>query len=121
MRTLSYPWCLLVLLSIPCFVRASPIGWQEAVARLAYERERSVHCAQALKQYGDDSAKIWGMFIYNEARAEINAVIAGLVVALAQDQKPASLPDLEVRLQRGVKGREAFCKVVVPLLPDTSG
>ena len=46
---------------------------------------------------------------------EIDTVIAGLVVALARGQAPASLPDFEARLQRGVKGREAFCAAAVPL------
>jgi hypothetical protein len=105
----------------PSLILADTIGWQDAVARLAHERTRAETCAQALKQYGDDAAKQQGAFAYGEAKAEIDAVIAGLVVALAQDKKPASLLDLEARLQRGVKGREAFCAKVVPLLPDTSG
>ncbi len=43
------------------------------------------------------------------------------MVALAEDAAPASLPDLEARLQRGVEGRETFCAVVTPLVPDATG
>jgi hypothetical protein len=57
----------------------------------------------------------------DEAKAEVDAVIAGLIVALAKDVEPASLPDLETRLERGVKGRGAFCEQVKPLVPESSG
>jgi hypothetical protein len=43
------------------------------------------------------------------------------MVALAKDAEPVSLPDLETRLEHGVKGREAFCEQVKPLVPDTTG
>lgn len=113
-------WIVLLVLSTG-LVQAALIGWQEAVARLAYERTRAVTCARALKHYGDDVAKELGLIAYGEAKAEMDGVIVGLMVTLAQDQTPESLPDLEAGLQRGVKGREAFCKSVLPLLPNTSG
>ena len=100
---------------------AEGIGWQEAVARLAHERTRAETCVRLLKTYGDDSALSRGDLTYGEAKAEVDAVIAGLIVALAQDEAPATLPDLESRLELGVKGREAFCAEVMPLVPGTSG
>jgi hypothetical protein len=42
-------------------------------------------------------------------------------VALAKEDEPASLPDLETRLGRGVKGRESLCEQVEPLVPDAAG
>ena len=51
----------------------------------------------------------------------MDAVIAGLVAALAAGKKPTSLADLVARLERGVKAREALCAQVVELVPDTSG
>jgi hypothetical protein len=114
-------WWLIILVLSPILVQAAPIGWQEAVARLAYERTRAVTCARALHQYGDDAATARGALTYGEAKAEMDAVIAGLVVALAQGEEPTSLPDLDARLRRGVRGREAFCTAVLPLLPDASG
>ena len=121
MRIRGHGLWMLALLISPGLVQAASIGWQEAVARLAHERTRAVTCTRALKQYGDEAAKRQGALAYGEAKAEIDAVIAGLVVALAKRQEPASLPDLEARLQRGVNGREALCAAAVPLLPDTSG
>ena len=97
------------------------IGWQEAVARLAGERTRAETCAGLLKKHGDGAAISHGALAYGEAKAEIDAVIAGLVAALAAGKKPKSLPDLEARLERGIEGREAFCAQVMALMPDTSG
>lgn len=100
---------------------APGIGWQEAVARLAHERTRAETCVKFLKRYGDEDQVAGGEFAYDEARAEMDAVITGLVVALAEDAPPVSLPDLEARLERGVAGREALCADVKPLIPDTEG
>lgn len=100
--------------------QAEGIGWQEAVARLAHERTRAETCVRLLKTYGDEVALSRGDLTYGEAKAEVDAVIAGLVVALARDEDPASLPDLEARLERGVKSRETLCEQVKPLVPDAS-
>jgi hypothetical protein len=100
---------------------AEEIGWQEAVARLAYERTKAETCVKELKKYGDEAAKSRGEDAYNDAKAEYDAIISGLTVALARKGEPASLPDLEARLQRGFDAREAFCKSVQPLIPSTTG
>jgi hypothetical protein len=99
---------------------AEDIGWQDAVARLAHERTIAETCAGLLKKYGDDSAKARGELAYTDAKAEYDAVIAGLDVALAKKTEPASLSDLETRLRRGVEKRETFCDSVRPLLPPPS-
>ncbi len=41
-----------------------------------------------LKKYGDAAAKDRGALAYGEAKAEYDAVIAGLVVALAESEQP---------------------------------
>ena len=97
------------------------IGWQEAVARLAAERTRAETCAALLKKHGDDDAISRGAMAYGEAKAEVDAVIAGLITALASGKKPTSLPDLQARLERGIRAREACCAQVMLLVPDTSG
>jgi hypothetical protein len=96
---------------------AEDINWQEAVARLAHERTVAETCAALLKKYGDAGAVDRGALAYADAKAEYDAIIAGLDVALARGAKPASLPDLEARLQRGFAERVAFCDSVQPLLP----
>ena len=100
---------------------AEEIGWQEAVARLAYERTKAETCVKELKKYGDKAAISRGEDGYNDAKAEYDAIVQGLTVALARKGEPASLPDLEARLQRGFDAREAFCKRVQPLIPSTAG
>jgi hypothetical protein len=121
MRVLRYAFCALAL-SVGCgLAHAEDIGWQEAVTRLKYERTRAETCVRFLKTYGDEGALSRGDLTYGEAKAEVDAVIAGLIVALAMEEAPASLPDLETRLERGVKGRESLCEQVKPLVPDATG
>jgi hypothetical protein len=116
-------WSLVTALAIwivsPVF--AADIGWQEAVARLAYERTRAETCVKALKAYGDPAAIKRGAIAYDEARAEYDAIIRGLTVALARKGEPTSLPDLQARTQRGFEAREVFCKSVQPLVPPNAG
>jgi hypothetical protein len=100
---------------------AEEIGWQEAVARLAYERTKAETCVKELKKYGDQAAISRGEDAYDGAKAEYDAIVSGLTVSLARRGEPASLPDLEARMQRGFDAREAFCKSVQPLLPSTAG
>jgi hypothetical protein len=120
-RHLKHGIWLLVLLAGPALGQGEAIGWQEAVARLAHERTRAETCVRLLKKYGDDGAVSRGDLTYGEAKAEVDAVIAGLIVALTKEEEPATLPDLETRLVRGVAGREAFCEQVKPLLPAATG
>jgi hypothetical protein len=73
-----------------------------------------------LKTHGDENAKSRGALAYADAKAEYDAIIAGLDVALARKDSPTSLLDLQARLQRGFDKREAFCKSVVPLVPPSA-
>ena len=90
--------------ALAVFIGAAPlaaeIGWQEAVARLAYERTKAETCVKELNKYGDKAAISRGEDGYNDAKAEYDAIVRGLTVALARKGEPASLPDLEARLQR---------------------
>ena len=97
------------------------IGWQEAVARLAGERTRAATAAGLLKKHGDAAAISRGQLAYGEAKAEADAVIAGLIAALALAKKPSSVHDLETRLARGVAAREAFSAQVIALVPVAKG
>lgn len=100
------------------------IDWQEAVARLTRERALAETWAAALHR---NRAKLPAAgidqlaTIYGEARAEFEGVISGLIVVLARGKQPASLPDLEARLTRGVQRREAFCAGASALLPPRAG
>jgi hypothetical protein len=102
-------------------LRAQDINWQEAVARLARERTHAETCASVLKKYGDPTAIDRGSLRYGETKAEYDGVIAGLSVALARKEQPASLPDLQGRLQRGFEKREAFCQSAQSFIPQGKG
>jgi hypothetical protein len=97
------------------------IGWPEAVARLAAERQRAVTCAGLARALPRVDATAPLGAAYDEARAEIDGVVAGLAVALAQGSgrgaPGAALPDLERRLEAGFARREAFCRRVLDLSP----
>jgi len=105
--------------SVAWAVSAQDIGWQEAVARLAQERTLAEKCVALLKKHGHRNAGAIerGQLAYADAKAEYDAIIAGLDVALAQSDQPASLPDLEARLRRGFDKRQAFCASVERLVP----
>jgi hypothetical protein len=102
-------------------LHAQDINWQEAVARLARERTLAETCVSVLKRYGDDATKERGSLSYGEAKAEYDGIIAGLSVALARKEQPASLSDLQARLQRGFDKGEAFCQRAQSLIPQDKG
>jgi hypothetical protein len=114
---------LVALVSMPGFAWAQDISWPDAVARLAAERTRAETCVRLLKQYGskDAAALSRGEIAYSDAKAEVDAVIAGLTVVLAQGKSPPTMADLEARLTRGVQGRETFCREAMTLVPNSEG
>jgi hypothetical protein len=97
------------------------LGWPEAVARLAGARTQAVTLAGLLKKHGNEAQRDRGALLYTEAKAESDAVLAGLLVALDQRRGPAALPDLEARLRRAVEGVKALADHIGPLLPDQAG
>jgi hypothetical protein len=116
--------CMLVaLLLVPAVVRAQPMRWPEAVAALAAERTRAETCVRLLKRHagGDAAALSRGELAYTAAKADVDGVIAGLIVVLAERGTPPDLADLEARLTRGVQAREAFCREVSILIPEDPG
>jgi hypothetical protein len=114
---------LVALLFVPAVVWAQAMRWPEAVAALAAERTRAETCGRLLKRHaGHDAAALSrGELDYAEAKADVDAVIAGLTIVLAQRGTPPQLPDLETRLTRGVQAREAFCRQVMALVPEDPG
>jgi hypothetical protein len=114
---------LMVLLSLPGLAGAQDLRWQDAVATLAAERTRAETCVRLLKRHaGSDPAAVSrGDQAYSTAKAEVDGVLAGLHVVLAQGGTPPSLTDLEARMTRGVQGREAFCQQVLTRIPEDPG
>jgi hypothetical protein len=114
---------LVALFLMPPVVPAQTMRWPEAVAALAAERTRAETCGRLLKRHAgaNTAALSRGELAYADAKADVDAVIAGLTVVLAQQGTPPDLPDVETRLTRGVQAREAVCRQVTALIPEDPG
>ena len=97
------------------------ISWPDAVSQIAGERAKSETCVALMKKYGDDPQKARGEITYSNAKADFDAVIAGLITVLSAAQTPASLSSLQAKLNGGVSGLAEFCGTVGNLLPKAAG
>jgi hypothetical protein len=95
--------------------RSSPLDWPEAIGWLAAERTRAMTCAARARALGEAGAGLADG--YGAAKAEMDGIIAGLSVALAEGVAPAALADLPRRIEAAVTQREAFCREVAARLP----
>ena len=78
--------------------------WADAVAQLAGARTKAETSVALLKKFGDSGHLARGQLIYSDAKAEADAVIAGLIVALSAKGKPEKLSSLQERVERAVTG-----------------
>ena len=97
------------------------MSWPEAVGQIAGQRTKAETCVALMKRYGNDAQIARGQLTYADAKADFDAVIAGLIAALSAGQTPASLPSLQAKLTSGVSALLEFCSMVSNLLPDTPG
>jgi hypothetical protein len=120
-RSLAFV-ALLALLAPMGSVIAQPaaISWPHAVGQIAGERAKAEACVALMKRYGDDAQKARGEITYTNAKADFDAVIAGLITVLSAGQAPANLPNLQAKLSSGVSGRVEFCGTVSDLLPKAA-
>jgi len=114
---------LLALLALTDSAISQPatISWPEAVAQLAGERAKAETCIALAKKYGDDAQIARAQLTYTSAKADADAVIAGLIAVLSTGQTPASLSSLQAKLSSGVSSLHEFCGTVSNLLPNTAG
>ena len=73
--------------------------WADAVAELAGVRTKAETSAARLKKFGDSGHIAHGELIYSDAKAESDAVIAGLIIALSAKSEPESLSSLQKRVR----------------------
>jgi hypothetical protein len=97
------------------------MSWPEAVAQLTSERTKAETCVALVKKFGNEAQIARGQLSYTNAKADADAVIAGLITALSVGQQPASLSTLQAKLSTGVSGLAEFCGAVANLLPSTAG
>ena len=91
--------------------------WAEAVAQVAGVRTKAETSAALLKKFGDSGHLAHGQLIYADAKAETDAVIAGLIVAVSAQGKPESLPSLQERVTRAATGLAKLRKLAESQLP----
>lgn len=114
-------WLALLMLTGSAIAQPATMTWPEAVAQLTGERAKAETCVALVKRYGDDAQKARAQLTYTNAKADADAVIAGLTTALSAGQEPASLSSLQARLSNGVSGLAEFCGTVANLLASTAG
>jgi hypothetical protein len=112
---------LLVLSSVgPLIGQSAVMTWPDAVARLKGERSQAETCVAVLKRYGTPPQIANGQLAYAKPKSDSDAVIAGLITALATKDAPANLPMLQVTLASSVSGLADFCNSVSNIL-STAG
>jgi hypothetical protein len=111
----------LLVLTGSVIAQTAEVSWSDAVGQIAGERAKAETCVALMKKYGDDAQKARGEITYTDAKANVDAVIAGLIVALTAGQTPASLASLQDKLSGGVSGLVEFCGTVSNLLPQKAG
>src|SRR5712671_1153363 len=111
----------LLVLTGSALSQPATISWPEAVAQLTGERAKAETCVALMKRYGDDAQIARGQLTYTTAKADSDALIAGLITALSTGQAPVSLFSLQTKLSSGVSGLVEFCRTVSNLLPNIGG
>ncbi len=97
-------------------------GWPEVIERLSHERGQAVVCVGLLKSGGDEATIDAAKRTYGMARAEMDGVVDGLVIALVDGGKPESLPTVRASLESSGQGLKAICDAATKTVaPNTKG
>jgi hypothetical protein len=108
----------LLMMTGAMVAQPAAISWPDAVGQIAGERAKAETCVALMKKYGDDAQKARGQITYTGAKADFDAVIAGLIAVLSAGQTPASLSILQDKLSSSMSGLAEFCGTVTNLLPN---
>jgi hypothetical protein len=91
--------------------------WEDAVAQLSGARTKAEISVSLLKKFGGSSGIARGRLIYTDAKAEADAIIAGLIVALSVNGQPERLSSLKERVERAVSGLARLRNIAESQLP----
>src|SRR6516164_3732109 len=83
--------------------------WQRIVLEVL---SRSTDHGGTSSKYGNETQVSRGQLTYTNAKADADAVIAGLIVALSTGQQPASLSSLQAKLNSSLSSLADFCGTV---------
>ena len=97
------------------------VGWQETVTALTAERGRAMTAVGLIQRLGGEGDKATAELTYGEGKAEADAVVSGLVVALEQGKGANDLASLETRLAKVVAARQALAERARALVGDQAG
>jgi hypothetical protein len=112
---------ILLVFPVALFGQQMRMTWPDAISPLAGERAQAETCAGVLKRYGTAPQIARGQLSYGRAKSDSDAVIAGLITALATGDTLGSLPSLQAKLASSLQGLSEFCNSVSDLLNTTSG
>jgi hypothetical protein len=90
-------------------------SWQQQVMALTDERHRAETAAGVIRRLGGPGDLTMAEITYGDGRAEAEAAIAGLSVALEQGKGADDVADLEARIGRAVAAREALARRALDL------
>jgi hypothetical protein len=102
-------------------IAMAEMTWADAVAQLASVRSKAEASVALLKKFGDDAHIAHGQMIYSDAKGEVDAVIAGLIVAVSAKGKPVSLSSLQESVEHAVTGLAKLRKLAKSQLPNLEG
>jgi hypothetical protein len=80
LERLRRPLAAVLTIWIISAASAEEIGWQEAVAGLAYERTKAGTCVKELRKYGSKAAVRQGEDAYNVSNASVSIATLPMVV-----------------------------------------
>ena len=86
------------------------LSWQKAVAELTAERNRAEASVLIIKRLGDPGDITSAEIAYGGGRAEAEAVIAALIIALHQGKGADDIVDIDTRMSQAVGARETLAR-----------
>jgi hypothetical protein len=95
--------------------------WADAVAQLAAARTKAETSVAILKKFGRSGNIARGQLIYSDAKAEADAVIAGLIVALSAKAQPEKLSTLQDRIEHAAIALAKLRNLAETQLPTSEG
>ena len=100
---------------------ANALSWQKAAAELTAELVRAETAVGIVKRLGSPGDLTSAEISYGNGRAEAEAVISALIVALETGGSADGLPELEARMALAVAARETLARLANDLAARRPG
>jgi hypothetical protein len=105
----------------PAAAQTEPVDWDAAIGRLAKEKTLAESCATLRKQIAADKDLNLALadMDYTAAKAEMDAVVATLILSISNGDEDPDPVVIEEQLRAGVEKREIFCAETRGLVDET--